>query len=136
FGANPAPGIPTYHQGQCSNPGSIMGQAGASHAVAVDYHTNQVLVAVPNDAIIPRQGGAQVVGSFGGWQPAGSGESMFPIDPQYPPSSKGIGSDCTPAVPCVGMQAVPTQKNSFTSLCPPGPPAPAATATDSNGCTL
>src|SRR5262249_37261732 len=89
--SGPAP-PPGYHIGACSGPGSLIGGHGPSHSVAVDHNTNQVFVAVPSNALGTAGTNNQIIGSFTGWQPAGSSGSLFPIDPQYPPSPIGVGS--------------------------------------------
>jgi len=143
-------GQPGYHLNVCGAPGAITGvHSGPSHAVAVDTITNQVFVAVPNNAIGSPQngfsGGSQMVGSFTGWFTApncnpGDTCSWFPIDPGYPPNAPGIvvpaGPDCTPLKPCVGQQATTTQNDSFTALCTRGPDNAGQTGSDVNGCIL
>jgi hypothetical protein len=130
---------PGYHTGNCSTIGSIVAGFNPSHSVAVDINTNQVFVAVPNTAVTARQGGAQIIPQFPGWQLGTSNSSLNPFDPQWPPSPKGNGvpPDCTPAAPCVGQQATPSgQSDNFTSLCARGTDHAAQTGSDTNGCIL
>ena len=131
-------GNPGYHTANCSGPGSLIQPHSISHTVAVDTITNQVFVVTTTSSIGTSGTNNQIIGSFPGWQPGGNEASMFPIDPQYPPSVKGVGSppDCTPVAPCVGQQATPTQNDSFTNLCSRGTDILGTTGSDANGCIL
>ena len=114
---------------------------GSSHAIAVDTVTNQVFIAVPNNALGVDVGtitsggaGAQMVGIWPGYQPGPNSISWFPTDPQYAPNAPGIKGDCTLAAPCVGQQSTTTQNDSFTTLCNRGTDDHGTPGTDNNGC--
>jgi len=142
YAAAPREGKPGYHQNPCGSPGAITGvHNGSSHAIAVDPVTNQVFVAVPNNALgvdvgntVSGGAGAQMVGIWPGYQPGPNSISWFPTDPQYAPNAPGIKGDCTLAAPCVGQQATTAQNDSFTSLCSRGTDNLGNTGTDNNGC--
>src|SRR6516165_201568 len=126
----------------CGAPGAITAvHSGSSHAIAVDTVTNQVFVAVPNNALGVDVGtttsggaGAQMVGIWTGYQPGPNSISWFPTDPQSLPTAPGIKGDCTLAAPCVRQQATISQNDSFPSLCSRGTDTPGSPGTDNNGC--
>jgi hypothetical protein len=143
----PAPqgGQPGYHQNACGAPGAITGvHGGSSHAVAVDINTNQVFIAVPNNALGITStapgggGGAQMIGSFTGWGTAPNSISWFPTTPNIrrtPRGSAGIVRSPNPVWASKPRRARTTPSPASAAEGSMAPAKPEATSTAASSCS-
>jgi hypothetical protein len=127
---------PGFHTQGCSPNTSLIGSHTPTHSVAVDYITNQVFIAIANNAIGQAGLNNMLAATFPGQQTSSSFESLQPVDMQYPASPAGNNGTCTAAVPCPGQQATPAVWTGFTSLCGRGSDSAGVRGSDTNGCVL